>query len=210
VDTNHSWWLRHRWSLALMGCSVTALVLALVVASGLSIVGTSPTAHAQPTATATPMQLTPPKPGYAYYTEAPSDFQVQYPQAWLVTQKNPGVEFDDNPQNPSAIMQVLLPSQPQDPQTDWVQYELDNLRQTTGATNFQQIGGRAQQDIDGETWTSGDARILQDGTTIAVRVLAAVHHDRVYIINLFAANMTMDTAQQKYFAGMLSTFAFLA
>ncbi len=207
------WQQRHPWTLALIGITV-ALVLVALIGSGLSAVGGhGTTATAAPTPTPPLASLTPtpmPTPGYMYYTETVSGFQMQYPQSWQVITKNPGVEFDDNAQDPTYVLQVLLPNATLNLQTDWVQYEFGNLRQTAGTSNFQQTGGTTQLMIGGVAWTSGQAQLQQGTTTIAVRVLATVHHDRAYIINLLAANISMTTAQQQHFDAMLATFMFLS
>ena len=149
------WHQRHPWSLALIGI-MAALVLFTLVGSGIATIGgRGTTATAAPTPTATLASLTPtpqPTPGFAYYTETVSGFQLQYPQTWQVITKNPGVEFDDNAQNPTYVLQILLPSATLDLQTDWVQYEFANLRQTAGTSNFQQTGGTAQMTIGGVPW----------------------------------------------------------
>ena len=170
--------------------------------------GVVATQTATPTLTlATPTPL--PQPGYLYYTENTSNFQVQYPAGWATMPQNPGVEIDDNAQNPTFVMQVLLPTDNQNPQTDWVQYEFDNLRQTSGTSNFQSIAGVTQFVIGGEEWMSRTAMLQQGNNMIAVRVLATVHLGRPYIINMLAANVDIATAQSRYFNAILSTFAFL-
>ncbi len=202
--------MTHRWSAALVG-SVAILALGLLGSSlGLIAGPTTPTTSVV-VATPTPL-LTPtpsPKPGFSYYTEAVSNFQVQYPSGWVVVPQNPGVEVDDSPQTPTYIQQELMPTENLDLQTNWVQYEFNNLRQTSGTSNFQQIGGISQMVIGGEQWNSGLATLLQGTNTITVRVFATVHHDRAYIINLLAANVDMTTAQTQYFNDILNTFAFL-
>jgi hypothetical protein len=207
------WHQRHPWSLALIGI-IAALVLVAITGSGIAAIGgRGTTATVAPTPTPKLASLTPtplPTPGFAYYSEPVSGFQVQYPQTWQVITKNPGVEFDDNVQNPTLVLQILLPSATLDLQTDWVQYEFSNLRQTAGTSNFQQVGDTTPMTIGGVSWMSGQAQLQQGATTIAVRVLATVHHDRAYIINLLAANMSMAAAEQQHFDAILSTFAFLS
>lgn len=205
-----SWLVRHRWSAALVG-SVAILALGLLGSSlGLIVAPTAPTmAVVVPTPTAILTPTPSPKPGFTYYTEAVSNFQMQYPIGWVAVPQNPGVEIDDNAPSPTYIMQVLMPTANLDLQTDWVQYEFNNLRQTSGTSNFQQVGSLSQMVVGGELWSSKLATLQQGTNTITVRVLATVHHDRAYIINLLAANVDMTTAQTRYFNDILNTFAFL-
>ena len=210
LSMRRSWLLHHRWSTALMGIVAILVVGLLSTSLGFShgMVATTSLTMATPTllgATPTP----PPQLGFTYYTEDVSNFQVQYPDGWATVPQNPGVEIDDNTLNPTFIMQVLLPTENLDPQTDWVQYEFDNLRQTSGISNFQPTVGTTQFVIGGEQWTSRTAMLQQGTNIIAVRVLATVHHDRPYIINMLAANVDIAAAQNRYFTNILSTFAFL-
>jgi hypothetical protein len=200
--------VRHPWSLALIG-SVALLVVIAVVSSSLAIIA-PPHRHAR-TATPTPVAPTPTLvPGFAYYTEATSGFQVQYPQSWQVITKNPGVEFDDNVQDPTYVMQVLVPSAMMASQADWVQYELTNISQTAGVSALQQIGSDTQVLVGGVAWTSATAQVQQSNIIIAVRVLATIYHDRAYIINLLAENTPTGVATPNEFAPMLASFAFVA
>jgi hypothetical protein len=207
-------WTRLRgqpWLLALVVATV-ALVVALVAMSVAFVRSTRTTVQIVPTATPTEVVLPTPtnRPGYHYYSEAPSHFQIQYPLAWQTVPQNPGVEIDDNTAAPSYIMQILLPTQNLDVQTDWIQYEFKNLKGTTGTTGFTQVGGRAVVSINGVAWTSASAQLQQGPTAISVRVMVTVYRDRVYIINLLAANTSMEVAQARYFNDMLGTFTFLA
>ncbi len=204
-------WLRGQpWLMALVAATVVLLV-ALVAASVAVVHPQGTSAQVVPTATTVTTAVPTPtnRPGYHYYNEATSDFQVQYPLTWQTVPQNPGVEIDDNTASPTYIMQVLLPTQNLDAQTDWIEYEFNNLKQTSGTTGFRQVGTRAVVSINGVAWTSALAQLQQGTTPITVRVLVARHHDRVYIINLLAANITIDDAEQRYFNDMLSTFTFL-
>jgi hypothetical protein len=199
--------IRHPWSLALLG-SVALVVVIAVVSSSLAAISV-PRRHAQ-AATATPAAPTPTlTPGYAYYTEAASGFQVQYPQSWQVITKNPGVEFDDNALDPTYVVQVLVPSTMLASQADWVEYELKNISQTAGVSAVQRIGGDTQVVVGGVPWTSAVAQVQQSNVTIAVRVLATMYHDRAYIINLLAENMQPGAATPNEFAAMLASFSFV-
>lgn len=198
---------RHPWSLALIG-SVALLLVFAVVSSSLALIR-PPQQHARNN-TPTPAIPTPTlAAGFAYYTEAASGFQVQYPQSWQVITKNPGVEFDDNAQDPTYVMQVLVPSTTMASQADWVQYELTNISQTAGVSTLQPIGNDTQVQVGGVTWTSATAQVQQSGTTIAVRVLATIYHDRAYIINLLADNTPTGAATPNEFAVMLASFVFV-
>jgi hypothetical protein len=210
-----SWLMSRRWSAALIGI-VVVLVGALVV-STLGIVGGAPAAGTSvaimPSATPTLIVGTPTPtvlPGFSYYTESSSNFQIQYPTGWMTVAQNPGVEIDDNGQNPTYVVQVLLPTENLNLQTDWIQYEFNSLRQSNGTSHFIQLSNSTTPLIvGGEQWESGTATLQQGTNVIAVQVLATVHQNRAYIINLLAANVPMATAQQQYFANILDTFAFL-
>jgi hypothetical protein len=204
------WFARHRWTAALVGGVL--LTLLGLIASSVQFAH-HPTGVAA--ATATPTQLvatsTPPaKAGFTYYTETVSGFQTQYPTNWEHIPQNPGVEFDDSAQNPTYILQILVPTEGSDSTTDWVQYEMNNLRQNAGTTGFQQTAGTQQAIIGGVTWTGGAATLQQGTTTIAVQVYATVHKDRAYIINMLAANTSLEAARAQYFNSILDSFNFLA
>ena len=205
-------WLHGQPWLRALVAATAALVVVLVVLSVAFVHPTATIAQVIPTATPTTTVLPTPtnKPGFRYYNESASNFQVQYPLAWQTVPQNPGVEIDDSTTPPVYIMQVLLPTQNLDVQTDWIQYEFKNLKQTPGTTNFEQIGQHAVVSINGIAWTSAQAQLQQASTSITVRVLVTSHRDRIYIINLLAENISMDAAQQRYFNDMLGTFAFLA
>lgn len=204
------WLSRHRWSGALV-ITAAMLVVALVASSTSTISENRPPPHVQATTTTTPLPTsTPaPQPGYAYYTDTVMGFQMQYPLKWQSVAQNPGAEFDDNIENPAYIMQVLWPVDSQDPTTDWVQYEMDNLRQTSGTTSFHQTDTSLQRVIGGETWKGGAAEIEQGNAKSSVLVFATIHNDHAYVINMLAADVSMSSALSHYFNPMLETFTFL-
>lgn len=209
--TGRSWFARYHWTEALIG-------LVLLVIAGMVVTSLAQSPNTQrgvsgpvPTATALLPTATPlPQPGYAYYTDHASGFQIQYPHSWQSIPQNPGVEIDDSAQNPAYVMQVLLPAETQDATTDWVAYELNNLRQTSGTTAFKRLDGTLQLQAGGLTWTGAAATLQQGTTTINVQVYSTVHLDRTYVINLLAANAPIETARARYFNTMLNTLAFAA
>ncbi len=193
--------------------SAIALVAALIVVVGLAltarqlaemtvVLGSSATLSG----TQTPTLL----PQYNWYVDAESAFQMQYPQSWEYNQQQPGVEFDDNTQDPNYIVQVLLPNVGQVTTNDWVAYELDKLRQTTNASSMSLANGRQQRQIGGDLWESGAATLVTGEETLQVQVYATVHAGTVFLINLIVANTHLATAPPQYFEVMLDSFAFLS
>ncbi len=201
------WLRRHPWSTAL---AVVMIAVALT-GSGVTLAHHLPSPMMSgPVTAALPSPTPPPRPGFLYYTETLSSFQVQYPAAWQAIPQNPGVELDDSTANPAYIMQVLLPSDSQDQATDWVQYEFSNLSQQAGPSNFTQLSHPGQMTLNGIVWQTGEAHLQQGVTSISVLVLATVHNNRAYVINLLAANQSMAEARRHIFDQILETFAFLA
>lgn len=204
-----SWFARYRWTEALIG--VVTLVIAGMLATSLSLAHEHSTVNAPsiPTATVPLPTVTPlPQPGFVYYTDSAVGFQLQYPHGWQSIPQNPGVEIDDSAQNPAFILQVLLPTENQDGTTDWVAFELNNLRQNTGTTGFKRLEGTLHLQAGGMTWTGAAATLQQGTTTINVQVYSTVRQGRAFVINLLAANAPIETARTRYFNAMLSTLTF--
>ncbi len=203
------WLRRHRWSSALAvllgGAAVVLLASGVLLAmhdqTGAQIV--------KPTPTPTPGLATPTLvPGFVYYTDPVSGFQAQYPTSWQSIPQNPGVEFDDS-QTPTYILQILLPTDGLDVTRDWVAYEMGVLRQSYGTGNFQQAPGTITASIGGALWTGGAATIKQGQINFAVKVLTTVHDGHVFVINMYAANVSMADAESRYFDTILNSFIFL-
>jgi hypothetical protein len=204
-------WRRYRWSVALI--ALTVVVLLVLVAGSLLPSSSAPprATSATPTPTLPAASPTPALlPGFIYYTDNVSGFQAQYPASWQSISHNPGVEFDDSVQNPTYILQILLPTDSQDTTTDWVAYELRTLSQQVGQGHFIQLPGTVTLIAGGSLWTGSAAQITQGQTTIAVQVVVTVHEGRVYVINMLAANVSMSEAQARYFNEILDTFIFLS
>lgn len=202
---------RHGPTLLRVG-ALAGTVVALVLAT-LLIIHPWQRANAGHPATMTTASQTPfptPLPGFALYVEANSGFQLQYPQQWDNIAQNPGIEFDDNAQNPVYIVQVLVPTDSQDANIDWVTYELERLNETTNATNFQRQADVPQRTISGELWNGGEANLTVGADSITVQVYATIHQGKPYLINLIADSDVMLTAQAEYFNTMLDSFTFLS
>ncbi len=193
--------------------SAAVMAAALIVVVGLAV---SARQQAEMTvifgssATLSGTQPPTPFPQFAWYVDAESNFQLQYPQSWEYIQQQPGVEFDDNTQDPNYIVQVLLPNVGPATPSDWVAYELDKLRQTTNASSMSLAKGRQQRQIGGELWESGAATLITGDETLQVQVFATVHAGVVFLINLIVANTNPATAPPQYFEVMLDSFAFLS
>jgi hypothetical protein len=147
--------------------------------------------------------------GMVAYRDDESGFQLYYPTGWESIPLNPGVELDDDDQNPAQIVQVLLPNDNQDPTADWVEYELDKLQHIAGGTDFQVIPGSPDEVIGGMSWKGGAATFQLSGATVAVQIYATVHNQQAYIINLLTKSMPLTTARQQSFDAILQSFVFV-
>lgn len=190
-----------------LGAALAALVTAI---AGFTLLLARPSTAAPATPTATARAVPPLLPGYTRYTDAADGFTLQYPSGWTATPIDDGVEFDAPGQHPADVVQVLLPPPASRDATAWVQQELANLQQTAGAIATRPDDAQTSHQIGGESW-AGDAVVLQsDNQTISVQVFAAIHQQRAYLVNLFAATGSLTAARATVFDAMLATFAFLA
>ena len=197
----------HRWPSRLsvvLGAAGAVIIVVVVAATILSA------RHRNQTLTPPRPLAKTPGPGYLLFTDMDAGFEIEYPQHWTPTAQHPGVEFDDDAADPDYIVQVLLPTVAQDPNTDWVTYELEQLRTNTGATSFTQQDGIAGRVIGGQQWNGGAATLLVGENTIDVQVFATVYQGKPYVVNLAAANGSIVQAQSEYFDAMLNSFAFLS
>jgi hypothetical protein len=200
-------------------------------AAGLAALVTRPAATA--TATATP-QPTPsptaalsatPMPGFKLFTDPPGSFQIQYPAAWISSQRDTAVNFYDNPL--SYQVQVGQPGDPNlcggadiaSASVCWVDYVLGQEQQRWG-DQFQRLNGPIPSaTIGGQTWQSGVAVIgvqsssgspaLTGQPGIRFQVYATLWNGKPYIIALSAADDIFVSGNARYFQPMLSSFQFL-
>lgn len=188
---------------ALIGIVLLAFVVFTTTSSLLAVRPGVVNAAARPTATPLP------RAGFTYYTDDTDGFQLQFPAHWEQIDQNPGVEFDDNAQNPVYILQVLLPTN-QGTNPDWVAAELDKLQQTTNVTDIVRAPGIVQAHFGNVVWSGGAALLKEGDSTIAVQVLATTYDGRTYVVNELVANGDIADAENRYFDAMLNSFAFLS
>lgn len=209
--------------LAIAGAVLLLCALVLLIAdagAGTASPGSArahPTATLKPTATPSPFPTPTAEVGFKIYFDRSERFYVQYPLTWEAKQTNPGIQFDDDPNTPSYIVQVLQPgdattagpaSDPNDP-TVWVRYELNRLA-TIYQGSFTEIPGPAPAvRFGGALWQSGVARLTDSGTNIRVQIFATVYNGTPYIINLLATEDRFSEGVRAYFDPMLQSFTFL-
>lgn len=202
----------------LAGCVLLATLLLLLTDAGRTTAGVG-RAQATPTPKPSPTATTIPTPtamlGFKVYTDAPDGFIIQYPGTWQLSSPSPTIEFDDNKNDSSYAVQVIIPSDTTPPGSTnpgdasaWVQYAIDQLATVTGTVQ-QETGPIPSKVIGGEAWQSGIARISQGQTVIRVQVYATVHNGKPYIINLLAVDDRFFAGSEEFFDPMLSSFQFL-
>lgn len=203
----------------LVGCALIATLLLLLTDAGHTTAGVTKI-RATPTATPSPTATTIPSPtamlGFKVYTDVPDGFIIQYPSTWALSSPSPTIEFDDNKNDSSYAVQVIIPSDTTPPGSTsgkadasaWVQYAIDQLATVTGTVQ-QETGPIPSKEIGGEIWQSGIARISQGQTVIRVQVYAVVHHGKPYIINLLAVDDRFLAGSEEFFNPMLTSFQFL-
>lgn len=205
-------------SAALLVC---ALVLLMTGGRG---TGTTPSsARAHPTATLTPTATRSPFPtptaelGFKVYLDRSERFFMQYPLMWEAKQTNPGIQFDDDPNAPNYIVQVLQPgdattagptADPNDPIV-WVRYELNRLSSIYQSSFTELPGPTPAVHFGGTLWQGGVARLTDNNTNIRVQIYATVYNGTPYIINLLATEDRFAGAVRAYFDPMLQSFTFL-
>lgn len=176
-----------------------------------------PTTTRAPTATPSPFPTPTGLPGFKVYFDRGERFYVQYPLSWEAKQANPGIQFDDDPNVPNFIVQVLQPgdattagptSDPNDPSV-WVHYELNRLA-SIYQSSFSELPGPAPAvRFGGALWQSGVARLSDNNTNIRVQIYATVYDGTPYIINLLATEDRFADGVRAYFDPMLQSFTFL-
>ena len=197
--------------------------LLLLIADGRVSTASTGSARAHPTTTRAPTATPSPFPtptavaGFKVYSDRGERFYVQYPLSWEAKQTNPGIQFDDDPNVPNFIVQVLQPgdattagptSDPNDPRV-WVRYELNRLA-SIYQSSFSELPGPAPAvRFGGALWQSGVARLSDNNTNIRVQIYATVYDGTPYIINLLATEDRFADGVRAYFDPMLQSFTFL-
>lgn len=210
-------------SLVIASAVLLLCALVLVMANGGATTVSPGSARAHPTATLKPTATPSPFPtptaelGFKVYFDRSERFYLQYPLAWEAKQTNPGIQFDDDPNTPNYIVQVLQPgdattagptSNPDDP-TVWVRYELNRLAGIYQGSFTALPGPAPAIRFGGALWQSGVARLADNNTNIRVQIFATVYDGTPYIINLLATEDRFSEGVRAYFDPMLQSFTFL-
>lgn len=215
---------RTRRTLTPRATFIVALACTLIASSLLFVLADSGHITAEGQIATTP---TPPKPtptasptvaalGFQYFNDKADGFSIQYPDGWIVSPLNPGMQFADDSNETGYAMQVALPNTntldnpPQngaDPSA-WVEYELSYL-QTKYPQNFIRLtNGEITRTIGGVQWQGGAGLITNNSAGIRVQVFATVAHGQPYIINLLAVSDRFTAGEIEFFNPMLNHFAF--
>ncbi|HZC08072.1 MAG TPA: PsbP-related protein [Ktedonobacterales bacterium] len=154
--------------------------------------------------------------GFQLFTDRSDGFTIQYPNGWIASPLNPGMQFADDSNETGYAMQVALPSAstlPNPPKNvsdpaAWVDYELSYL-QSKYPQNFERLSdGQSTRVIGGITWRGGVGLITNNSSGIRVQVFATVYHGQPYIINLLAVSDRFSAGVIEFFNPMLNNFAF--
>ena len=203
---------------------IIALACTLIASSLLFVLADNGHITAEGQAAATPTVPAPtftPSPtvaalGFQLYNDRADGFTIQYPDGWIASPLNPGMQFADDSNETGYAMQVALPGSttlanpPQDVTNPsaWVEYELSYL-QSKYPQNFVRLSdGQISRQIGGVTWDGGAGLITNNSAGIRVQVFAVVYHGRPYIINLLAVSDRYSAGAIEFFNPMLNTFIF--
>jgi hypothetical protein len=200
-----------------LACTLIASSLLFVLADSGHItaegqIASTPTAPA-PTVTASPTVASL---GFQLFKDRADGFTIQYPDGWIASPLNPGMQFADDSNETGYAMQVALPgaaalaNPPQDVTNSgaWVEYELSYL-QSKYPQNFVRLSnGQISRTIGGVVWQGGAGLITNNSAGIRVQVFATVYHGRPYVINLLAVSDRFSAGEIEFFDPMLNTFAF--
>lgn len=205
---------------------IVALVCTLIASSLLFVLADSGHITAEGQITATPTAPTPTVTasptvtalGFQLYNDRTDGFSVQYPNGWIASPLNPGMQFADDSNETGYAVQVALPgastlaTPPQDTANPsaWVEYELSYL-QTKYPQNFVRLSdGQTTRAIGGVQWQGGAGLITNNSSGIRVQVFATVYHGRPYIINLLSVSDRFSAGMIEFFNPMLNNFTFTA
>lgn len=134
-------------------------------------------------------------------------FHIQYPATWTCILQYPGVELDDVVQEPSTIVQIVLPSGDNTP-AQWVSNEFDQIKEQSGGSGFSAAAQPLQRSMSGETWIGNAAQLSLNDETIYVQVYATIHNQQAFVITLFSTGSPIDVTQQSVLGMILNSFQF--
>ncbi len=200
-----------------LACTLIASSLLFVLADSGHItaegqIATTPTASA-PTVTVSPTVAAL---GFQLYNDRADGFTIQYPDGWIASPLNPGMQFADDSNETGYAMQVALPGATTlaNPPADvtnpssWVEYELSYL-QSKYPQNFVRLSdGQTTRTIGGMVWQGGAGLITNNSSGIRVQVFATVYQGQPYIINLLSVSDRFSAGMIEFFSPMLNDFAF--
>ena len=200
-----------------LACTLIASSLLFVLADSGHItaegqIAATPTAP-PPTATSSPTVAAL---GFQLFNDRADGFTIQYPDGWIASPLNPGMQFADDSNETGYAMQVALPiassldNPPQDGANPsaWVEYELSYL-QSKYPQNFVRLSdGETSRTIGGVVWQGGAGLITNNSAGIRVQVFAAVYNGRPYIINLLSVSDRFTAGEIEFFNPMLNNFVF--
>lgn len=154
--------------------------------------------------------------GFQSYNDRGDGFTIQYPNGWIASPLNPGMQFADDSNETGYAMQVALPgaSTLSNPPTDatnpaaWVEYELSYLQQKYPQNFVRLSDGQTTRTIGGVAWKGGAGLITNNSSGIRVQVFATVYKGRPYIINLLSVSDRFSAGLIEFFSPMLDNFAF--
>lgn len=203
--------------LVALACTLIASSLLFVLADSGHItaegqIANTPTV-ATPTETASPTVAAL---GFQLFNDRTDGFTMQYPDGWIASPLNPGMQFADDSNETGYAMQVALPSSstlPNPPQnvsdpSAWVNYELSYLQSKYPQNFVRQNDGQTTRTIGSVTWQGGAGLITNNSSGIRVQVYATVYHGQPYIINLLAVSDRFSAGVIEFFSPMLDTFMF--
>lgn len=201
-----------------LACALVASSLLFALAGSGHITAQGQTGATTPSASPTPTQTLTPSAalGFQLYTDKADGFSIQYPDGWIPSPLNPGMQFADDSNETGYAAQVVLPGAativdpPQnvnDPAA-WVAYEL-NFLESKYPQNFVRLTSADQSRvIGGATWQSGAGLITNSSSGIRIQVYATVSNGRPYIINLLAVSDRFSAGMIEYFSPMLNSYQF--
>ncbi|HEX8733391.1 MAG TPA: PsbP-related protein [Ktedonobacterales bacterium] len=204
---------------------IVALVCTLIASSLLFVLADSGhiTAEGQldstPTAAAPTVTVSPTVAalGFQLYTDHSDGFTIQYPNGWIASPLNPGMQFADDGNETGYALQVALPgasalvNPPQnvaDPSA-WAQYELNYLQSKYPQNFIPLTDGQTSREIGGVTWQGGAGLITNNSAGIRVQVFATVYKGRPYIINLLSISDRFTAGMIEFFSPMLDSYIFI-
>ncbi len=204
---------------------IVALVCTLIASSLLFVLADTGhiTAEGQIATTPTvPVPTVTPAPtvaalGFQLYNDRADGFTIQYPNGWIASPLNPGMQFADDSNETGYAMQVALPSAstlvnpPQDVTnaSAWVEYEMSYLQGKYPQNFIRLSDGQTSRVIGGVLWQGGAGLITNNSSGIRVQVFATVYQGRPYLVNLLSVSDRFSAGMIEFFNPMLNHFTFI-